>query len=64
MSIFNCLVGESLRIGNVARLHVRSIVREGEEDQVLLAIEWTEKERIPIEIIPPDDSDGSPAPRF
>lgn len=64
MSVFNCLVGESLRIGDVARLHVRSIVREGEEDQVRLAIEWTEKERIPIEHVPPDDSDGSPTPRF
>ncbi|MBS0002301.1 MAG: hypothetical protein KFF45_04390 [Thioalkalivibrio sp.] len=64
MSVFNCLVGESLRIGDVARLHVRSIVREGEEDQVWLAIEWTENEKIPVEIVPPDDSGGSTAPRF
>ncbi|GEM_PF-2855679 len=64
MSVFNCLVGESLRIGDVARLHVRSIVREGEEDQVRLAIEWTDQEKIPIENVPPDDSDGCSTPNF
>ena len=64
MSVFNCLVGESLRIGDVARLHVRNVVREGEEDQVWLAIEWTDKERLPVEIIPPDESGDPPAPRF
>lgn len=47
MCTFSCVVGESLRIGDVARLHIRS----AEQGQVWLAIEWAKKDRIPVEII-------------
>lgn len=63
MCDFSCLVGESLRIGDVARLHIRSVVKGVEEDQVWLAIEWSDKEKIPIEVVPPDDPSGSKTPR-
>ena len=53
MYAFNCVVGESLRIGDVARIHVRRVVRDGDQDEVWLAIEWSGKERAPLEIIPP-----------
>ena len=53
MCTFNCVVGESLRIGDFARLHIRS----AEKDQVWLAIEWSKKDRIPVEIIALSDDD-------
>ena len=59
MCDFSCVVGESLRIGNVARLHIRSVVKGVEEDQVWLAIEWADKEKIPVEVVPADGSSGS-----
>lgn len=62
MCDFSCLVGESLRIGDVARLHVRSVVKGVEADQVWLAIEWSDHGKIPVEVIPPQDPDGSKTP--
>jgi len=53
MCTFNCVVGESLRIGDVARLHIRG----AEQDQVWLSIKWAKKDRIPIEIIALSDDD-------
>lgn len=55
MCTFSCVVGESLRIGDIARLHVRS----AEKDEVWLAIEWAKKDRMPVEIITPS-SDEDP----
>lgn len=58
MCTFNCVVGESLRIGDVARLHIRST----ENDQVWLSIEWTKHQRIPVEIISGSDLDVRQVP--
>ena len=55
MCMFSCVVGESLRIGDVARLHVHS----AEKDEVWLAIEWAEKDQAPVEIITPSDDEDS-----
>ena len=63
MCDFSCVVGESLRIGDVARLHIRSVVKGAEEDQVWLAIEWSDKEKIPVEVVPAQNPSGSKTPR-
>jgi hypothetical protein len=63
MCDFSCVVGESLRIGDVARLHIRSVVKGPEEDQVWLAIEWSDKEKIPVEVVPAQNPSGSKTPR-
>jgi len=55
MHAFNYVVGESLRIGDVARIHVRSVVRSSDEDEVWLEIEWSGKERALLEIMPSED---------
>jgi hypothetical protein len=62
MCDFSCVVGESLRIGDFARLHIRRVVKGSDADQVLLAIEWSDKYKIPVEILPPDGSQGSGTP--
>jgi len=59
MDAFNCVVGESLRIGDVARIHVRRVEKGGDQDEVWLAIEWSGKDRAPVEIIPPHDPKGT-----
>ena len=59
MNAFSCAVGESLRIGDVARIHVRRVVKGSDQDQVLLEIEWSGKDRSPLEIIPPQDPKGT-----
>ena len=53
MCTFNCVVGDSLRFGDVARLHIRG----SEKDQVWIAIEWSKKDRLPVEIIALSDDD-------
>lgn len=58
MCTFSCIVGESLRIGDVARLHIR----DTENDQVWLSIEWAKNSRIPVEIISRSDPDAGPDP--
>ena len=64
MCTFSCVVGESIRIGDVARLHIRSVVKGVEEDQVWLAIEWSDKAKIPEEVGPPHDPSGPQTPRL
>ena len=51
MCAFSCVVGESLRIGDVARIHIRRVVKGSDEDEVWLAIEWSGNERTPFEVI-------------
>lgn len=52
MYSFNCVAGESLRIGDVARLHIRRIVKNSDQDTVWVAIEWSGKERASLEVSP------------
>lgn len=61
MCAFSCVVGESLRIGDVARIHIRRVVKSGDKDEVWLAIEWSGKDRTPFEVIRRDDPKGRQA---
>jgi hypothetical protein len=55
MCMFNCRAGETIRIGDEVSLRIRA----PEDRPILLAVEWSGKTKIPVEIVPSADGDAA-----